>query len=150
MTQKVLFICTGNYYRSRFAELLFNALASQKHLDWTADSRGLELGTSNVGPVYPLVLEQLKVLGFPAQGKPRFPVHLELAELESVDLIIALNEPAHRPLMLQQFGQWADRAIYWDVPDLNLMKANEAFRRIEKHVTALVQQLQNHQAQYFR
>ena len=41
MSHKVLFLCTGNYYRSRFAEMLFNALASRKDLDWTADSRGL-------------------------------------------------------------------------------------------------------------
>jgi protein-tyrosine phosphatase len=29
----MLFLCTGNYYRSRFAELLFNHLAKQRGLD---------------------------------------------------------------------------------------------------------------------
>ena len=29
---KLLFLCTGNYYRSRFAELLFNAMAAPKEL----------------------------------------------------------------------------------------------------------------------
>ena len=38
---KVLFICTGNYYRSRFAEILFNALAREAHLHWIAESRGI-------------------------------------------------------------------------------------------------------------
>jgi hypothetical protein len=37
----MLFLCTGNYYRSRFAELLFNHLAKQRGLDWQATSRGL-------------------------------------------------------------------------------------------------------------
>ncbi|HVS36227.1 MAG TPA: hypothetical protein VMS17_11650 [Gemmataceae bacterium] len=28
--QAILFLCTGNYYRSRFAEILFSALAGKK------------------------------------------------------------------------------------------------------------------------
>ncbi len=53
--KKILFLCTGNYYRSRFAEKLFNNLATQKNLDWEADSRGLaiERGVNNVGAMSP-------------------------------------------------------------------------------------------------
>ncbi len=49
----ILFLCTGNYYRSRFAEELFNHLAKQHGLDWTATSRALaiELGIYNHGPI---------------------------------------------------------------------------------------------------
>ncbi len=146
MTKRVLFICTGNYYRSRFAEMLFNALASQENLDWNADSRGLALGNSNIGPVYPGVLDHLKTLGFPAHVKPRAPLQLERVDLETADLIIALNESEHRLLMFQRFGEWAERTRYWDVPDLNLMGTEEAFSRLENHVTDLIEQLQNHQA----
>ena len=39
----VLFLCTGNYYRSRFAEELFNHQAERADLDWIAQSRGLAL-----------------------------------------------------------------------------------------------------------
>ena len=31
-TKGVLFLCTGNYYRSRFAEILFNSVAAQMGL----------------------------------------------------------------------------------------------------------------------
>jgi protein-tyrosine phosphatase len=143
MSKKVLFICTGNYYRSRFAEMLFNALASQKDLDWKADSRGLAPGAYNVGPVYPGVLEQLKALGFPVQAGQRFPVRLDMADLESADLVIAINESEHRPLMSQRFERWKDQTIFWEVPDLNLMRAADAFSRIEKHVTELIRKLQS-------
>ncbi|HVJ67318.1 MAG TPA: hypothetical protein VM510_05000, partial [Caulifigura sp.] len=40
--KRVLFLCTGNYYRSRFSEELFNSLAKQHNLDWSADSAGLD------------------------------------------------------------------------------------------------------------
>ena len=35
----VLFLCTGNYYRSRFAEELFNHHAERAGDDWIAQSR---------------------------------------------------------------------------------------------------------------
>ena len=40
-TARVLFVCTGNYYRSRFAEAVFNHLAAARGLPWRAVSRGL-------------------------------------------------------------------------------------------------------------
>ena len=51
----VLFVCTANYYRSRFAEHLFNHLAGPAQSQWTASSRGVatELGAGNVGPISP-------------------------------------------------------------------------------------------------
>jgi protein-tyrosine-phosphatase len=35
----VLFLCTGNYYRSRFAEELFNHHADRAGLNWIAQRR---------------------------------------------------------------------------------------------------------------
>ena len=39
----VLFLCTGNYYRSRFAGHVFNDRARKGGIAWLADSRGLAL-----------------------------------------------------------------------------------------------------------
>jgi protein-tyrosine phosphatase len=51
----VLFLCTGNYYRSRFAEELFNHHAERCGIGWVAHSRGLALerGTHNIGYISP-------------------------------------------------------------------------------------------------
>src|SRR6185312_8984112 len=50
---RVLFLCTGNYYRSRYAEELFNHFAKIEGLDWRAFSRGAtERGSpGNMGPM---------------------------------------------------------------------------------------------------
>jgi len=48
----ILFLCTGNYYRSRFAE--FSSYPFQEDgLPWNAASRGLALerGINNIGPM---------------------------------------------------------------------------------------------------
>ena len=44
--KRVLFLCTGNYYRSRFAELLFNSIAQGRELGWQADSCGFLSGAA--------------------------------------------------------------------------------------------------------
>ena len=51
--QPVLFLCTGNYHRSQFAEVLFNSVAEKMRLPWRASSKGLALerGIDNVGPM---------------------------------------------------------------------------------------------------
>ena len=55
--KQVLFLCSGNYYRSRFAEHLFNWLAAKVNLSWRADSEACESGkraTSGQSLVMPL------------------------------------------------------------------------------------------------
>src|SRR5256714_15421048 len=66
----VLFLCTGNYYRSRFAEALFNSVAGKMGLPWRASSRGLALerGTHNVGPMAPSANRALEEMGVCAGG----------------------------------------------------------------------------------
>ena len=60
--KRLLFLCTGNYYRSRFAEILFNSVAQQEGLPWEAGSRGLALerGFNNVGPIAKSVVQALQ------------------------------------------------------------------------------------------
>jgi protein-tyrosine-phosphatase len=66
----VLFLCTGNYYRSRFAEELFNHHADRAGLSWIAHSRGLALerGAHNVGPISQFALHALKELEIAARA----------------------------------------------------------------------------------
>src|SRR5207248_2940316 len=104
----VLFLCTGNYYRSRFAEILFNFLAEKYALPWRATSRGLaiEFGINNVGPISADTLRGLEALGIPAEAYLRAPRQVVEDELEQADLIVALKEAEHRPLLRSRFPAW--------------------------------------------
>jgi protein-tyrosine phosphatase len=146
MIRKILFICTGNYYRSRFAEMLFNAHASRLGLSWRADSRGLvtEWGAGNIGPISPFVLQKLKMLGIPVEAHIRAPIQLKKTDLEEADLVIALDATEHGPLMKRRFAAWSDRVIYWNVSDLHGMNAEDALSRIENNVTTLIKHLQGY------
>lgn len=138
MKRTVLFVCTGNYYRSRYAELLFNAMQVK---GWQATSRGLALSPRNRGSIWPLVLERLQQGGFTMPDELPLPRTLSEADLAQATLVIALNEPEHRPLMQQRFPAWADRIAYWQVPDADVLEPETAFQRIEAEIAALQKEL---------
>jgi protein-tyrosine-phosphatase len=135
----VLFLCTGNYYRSRFAEILFNSIAAQRGLPWRASSRGLALerGVNNVGPMAPSAVKALEMLGVcAAEDVARFPVQATADDLERADWVIALQHAEHLPLLQERFPPWAEKVEYWQVAD-----APEALALIEREVMALTARL---------
>ncbi len=116
----VLFLCTGNYYRSRTAELLFNDAATKMGLQWRADSTGLALerGNANVGPIAPSVLNHLKTAGISAtESCARMPKTTGDAELKQAEWVVALLESEHRPLLMERHTGWEDRVEYWHIED---------------------------------
>jgi protein-tyrosine phosphatase len=141
MTQVVLFVCTGNYYRSRFAELLFNALASQAGLPWEATSRGFILAPSNAGPISSLTLQELASRGIFVNEHVRFPLVLQQADLTAAGMIVALKEAEHRPWFERHFPEWADRVEYWHIHDTDGTPATEACAMIAQEVERLVVRL---------
>ncbi|MGD0896419.1 MAG: low molecular weight phosphatase family protein [Thermoguttaceae bacterium] len=140
--KQVLFLCSANYYRSRFAEHLFNWLAARSGLPWQADSRGLRTGHwGNIGPISQYAVEGLKMRGIPINGEHRQPMLLTLADLAGSDLVIALKEAEHRAMMAELFPLWTDQVEYWHVDDLDCAGPDEALPVLEEHVRALVDRL---------
>lgn len=140
---KILFLCTGNYYRSSFAENLFNWLATKQGLDWQADSRGLALerGVNNVGAISRYALEALAVRLVNLADDERFPLAASEQDFQSANRVIAIDELEHRPLMNERFPQWADAIEYWLVHDIGKTSATVALGQIEKHILQLIEQL---------
>ena len=58
----VLFLCSGNYYRSRFAEYYFQHLAIQSRIPWKAKSRGLQIPGGLEGPLSQYTREECERL----------------------------------------------------------------------------------------
>ena len=139
---RVLFLCSGNYYRSRFAEHLFNWLAECAALPWRADSRGLQVGlAANLGPISPYALGRLHALGVPINGDSRSPQPLSADDLVAADLVIAVKEAEHRHLLADQFPAWAERVEYWRIDDLDYAEPEEALSLLEHEVRALIERL---------
>jgi protein-tyrosine phosphatase len=139
----VLFLCTGNYYRSRFAEYLFNHQAAQQALKWQADSRGLALdrGTDNVGPISKYARAGLAERRIILPENLRFPQSVTEADFRTAHKIIALDESEHRPLMVARFPGWIDSVQYWLVHDIGETPAEFALHQIEQQVKQLLEQL---------
>src|SRR5579859_2647870 len=125
---RLLFLCTGNYYRSRFAEILFNSMAPGYGLDWRADSRGLalDLAGGNVGTMANVARELLVAKGIRCASMHRFPMAASAADFPAADLVIALDEDEHRPMMRARFPKWEKKIVYWLVHDLDQWTAETA------------------------
>jgi len=142
---KLLFLCTGNYYRSRYAEILFNSLAADLGLNWKATSRGLatEIGHDNIGPMNAEAMQRLINRGIQTDEYGRFPIQLQDHELAQADLIIAMDAVEHRPYLEERFPDWPDRVDYWHIRDLGYTPAEAALAGIEKEVSHLIERLSN-------
>ncbi len=140
----ILFLCTGNYYRSRYAELLFNALAEPADLPWRATSRGLLVKPGiNPGPIAAPTLAALRLAGIepPQTEIERYPVQVSGDELAAADRVVALKEAEHRPLLAAGYPGWEERVLYWHIHDLDQASAAQALGEIEALVRGLVAEL---------
>ena len=139
MPQTILFLCTGNYYRSRFAEVVFNAAAGRMGLAWRATSRGLavELGTGNVGPMAKEALQLLaKINVRDLMATARMPAAVATAELEAAARVIALDKVEHEPLLASRHAGWETKVEYWTVADIP-----GVLPRVEVEVNGLISRL---------
>lgn len=141
----VLFLCTGNYYRSRFAEEYFNFTAPTRGLRYRAISRALamELGGRNIGPISPHALRGLSERGISLATPLRFPRGLQAFELTTSDWVIAMNEREHRPMILERFSDWMHRVEYWTMDDVDVDTPDNVLPRLARELDLLMHRLVN-------
>lgn len=142
-TKVVLFLCTGNYYRSRYAEELFNFLARQQGLPWRADSRALaiERGADNIGPMAPSVLRSLATEDIRSTTLERFPLACTVDDLGRANFIVAINEAEHRSFLTERFKGWERRVTYWHVHDIDKVHPDVGLAELKANVQSLILEL---------
>ncbi len=140
---RVLFLCTGNYYRSRFAEELFNHWAAGQGLAYRADSAGLwpNCQTHNVGPMSAFTLRGLEERGVTLPAQLRSPRDVSEEDLRAAALTIAVKETEHRPLMQSRFPAWESRTEFWHVDDVADAPPSVALPLLEREVRELLARL---------
>ena len=137
----VLFLCTANYYRSRFAEILFNWHATQTELAWRADSRGLALFSDDLGHLSQDTVDRLVRMEIPLDGYRRYPKDLNLSDLEAAHHVVAVKGTEHHPLVSKRFPEWLDKIEFWEVHDIDCARPEDALSHLEKEVMGLLQRL---------
>lgn len=139
-TKQILFVCTGNFYRSRFAEALFNEKAVQTNSSWKAISRGLALVSSQQG-ISPFALHELESRGVPGKFCKGTPRAITQKDLDKSDYIILMNEAEHRAMFKKEFPKFDENKIhYWHIPD-GSGSCTEACQLMSKNVDQLLQKL---------
>lgn len=140
--ETVLFVCSGNFYRSRFAEALFNHRALMLGLGWRAESRGFNphLATEDLSHHTRSALELRNI---PLALTRRKPAQLETDDLDRASLVICLKEAEHRPLMRERFPDWAEAVNFWQIHDIDVEPPGTALIALEQKVLELADKLQS-------
>ena len=135
---KILFLCTANYYRSRFAELYTQHLSDRWGLEVTADSAGLEMAKwreHNRGNLSPHAIGALESAGIEIKKPFREPKQFVPSTVSEGVRAIALCEREHRPMLLRDFPEMLDLTEFWTVEDVEFESPTEALGRIRELVT---------------
>lgn len=143
--KKLLFLCTGNYYRSRFSEEYFNHHCRLNELPWHADSMGIQrdfTGNGNVGPIAEQTLAKLEELGIEPTGHKRMPKHVQPEHFEQFDRVIAVSIDEHKPMLVALWpNSVIEKVTYFEVEDQHIYHHEVAFPRLIKSLDALLQAL---------
>ncbi len=139
--REILFICTGNYHRSRFAEALFNHLAPEAS-GCAAFSRGLAIHVVE-GDLSIHTELTLRERGIDRAMTSATRTALTEEDLARAHQVIALKHDEHRPMMERQFPAWANRITYWTVHDIDYAAPSDALPEIEAKIRGLLEELAN-------
>ena len=143
---RVLFLCTGNYFRSRFSQALLQQLIeiNQATGGLQIDSAGLKVDPSsgNVGPMAPEAISALQDRGVTIDpASLASPKQVTEADLDAADVVVAVDEAAHRPMVQQQFTAWENRIRFWMVKDLGEEDGVDPIAQLEHRVQQLFDEL---------
>jgi len=131
---KILFVCTGNSYRSPVAEALLKKFQGDLEVE--------SAGTQPAGMIAPNAkkfLERENAL----EKLKRMPEGIDQKNLEKYDLIVAMKQN-HKNEILRRFPQMEDRIEIWNIDDpiyLPYGSDEEVFEEIKRKVIELAKSI---------
>ncbi|HTB62297.1 MAG TPA: hypothetical protein VK737_01805 [Opitutales bacterium] len=136
----VLFLCSGNYYRSRYAEALFNHLARAEGWSWRAFSRGLSTHLVE-DEISTYTRQHLLRRGIALRQTAPAPRALTRSDLVAAAHVVALKESEHLPVMRARFPGYASQVEYWKIHDLDAGTPADTLAAIDLEVRRLARRL---------
>jgi predicted translation initiation factor SUI1 len=92
---------------------------------------------NNIGPMAAAAIKSLEAMGIrDVERCGRLPVQVTIDELVKADVIIALSQDEHLPLLQERFPAYAERVEFWHVDD-----APESVALIERKIMDLMARL---------
>lgn len=133
-SMKVLFVCSGNAYRSPVAEALLKKLKPE-----------IDTDSAGVDPAIPIsVVAKNYITRENAQRYLKHaPEDLADKKLNNYDLIVAM-QPVHRDIILSRCPECADKVIVWNIDDPYFFPhghAEKIFNQIKDKVLELADSL---------
>jgi len=131
---KILFVCTGNSYRSLVAETLLKKVRGDLEVE--------SAGTQPAGMIAPNAkkfLERENAL----EKLKRTPEGIDQKNLEEYDLIVAMKQN-HKNEILRRYPQMEDRIEVWNIDDpiyLPYRSEEEVFEEIKRKVIELAESI---------
>ena len=86
-------------------------------------------------------ISALQRQGISTSGYLRLPVQATQEDFSSNDLIIAVKEAEHRPMIRDGFPNWLSKVDFWHVHDLDCSSPEEAIAQLDLEVAALLERL---------
>ena len=129
-SMRILFVCTGNSFRSPVAEALLKKLRG----DIEVDSAGT-YPASRIAPNARKLLERENA----SKNLKKTPEGIEQKNIGEYDLIVAMKEE-HRDYLLKEYPQLNEKILVWDIDDPYFLPA-VSDRRILKEIKEKVRGL---------
>jgi len=138
---KVLFVCTANIHRSRFAEEVFNHLAKKSDSAHQAFSAGLRVGDYSFRTIYYPALDNLKKFNITPLRSSAHSIHIDNVDISEYGRIICMDEGEHKPMVLANPNLKNDLFEYWNIIDEPKVKSEISLPKCFQRVESLLRDL---------
>ena len=138
---KVLFVCTANIHRSRFAEEVFNYFSEKNKKSASAFSAGLRVGDYNFRKIYYPALDNLEKFNILPKRADELSVHINNIDLNQYDRLICMDKNEHKPMVQSDSHLSTFKFEYWDITDMPKVDSNISLPKCYKQVESLWNQV---------